>query len=144
MNPATLRIASSVAAATIAFVPLAAAAQPAETIAGTIASVQNTNHVFLNDDRGYVDDVTIRTSADVAANGVRLVPGERVRITGNADRGTFVANSITSLVPSYASAEAPYATAAYYPAPVYPAPVFYPARYYPAFPVSVGLFFHVR
>ncbi len=150
MNTATARLASLVAAATLAVVPLAAPAQPvnspAETIDGTIRSVQNANHISLNDDRGFIDDVTIRTNAGVAPSGLRLVPGQRVRLTGSADRGTFVAENVTSLAPSYASAEAAaaYTIPAYYPAPFYPAPLIYPAPVYRPFPVSIGLFFRFR
>jgi hypothetical protein len=54
--------------------PLATSAQTTdvargETITGTIASVQNVNHLFVADDRGYTDDVTLRPGASVFSNG---------------------------------------------------------------------------
>jgi hypothetical protein len=152
LNP---RIALSVVAATLCMSPLAVFAQSGETINGTVKSVQGANHLYLYDDRGYVDDVSIRSNTRVALNGPQLLPGERIRISGAADGSTFLANSITAIGPAYATTgpAASYATPAYVsPTVVYAAPVYYPPVYYapaypvyrPAFPVSIGLFFHFR
>ena len=124
--------------------PLAAGAQTpsyatrAETIHGTISSVQSVSHIIVADDRGYTDDVTLRRGAEVSANGVRLEPGERVTISGSASGPTFLAARIATHGQSYASdAYAPQTTAyavpvpAYYPVPVYyPAPVYYSPSIY--------------
>jgi hypothetical protein len=160
--------------------PVAAVAQGAdddaaqtETIHGTISSIQNLNHLFVADDRGFTDDVTIRSGAEVPSTGAGLEPGRRVTIVGTASGKTFLASSISTASEGYATASSappaaqsqpsssaaqpypeavPYPAPAYYPA-YYPYPVYYPApvyygpayyRYRPYFPVSVGLFFHFR
>jgi hypothetical protein len=126
----------STLAVAVGALPVAAAAQTpsyatrTETIRGTIASVESLNHLLVADDRGYTDDVTLRLGAAVASGGVRLVPGERVAITGAAHGATFLATRIaTSGSSDYGSADSAVTTAAvpaYYPAPVYyAAPVYY-------------------
>ena len=119
------------------FAPLTASAQGpsyatrTETITGTIASVQNVNHLFVADDRGYTDDVTLRAGAAVFSNGVRLEPGARVTIKGSAAGPTFLATRIATSGPSDRAVDPPAATA--YPVPVpdyYPAPLYYPAPVY--------------
>jgi hypothetical protein len=127
--------------------PAAAEAQApsyaaAETIHGTISAVRDLTHLVVDDDRGFIDNVTLRSSA-IVPGGVRLEPGQRVTIDGAASGPTFLATQIATSGRSadYAAVDAP----RYYPAPVayYPAPVFYPAPYYYRAP-SIGLFFHFR
>jgi hypothetical protein len=118
-------------------------AAPGETIHGTIASVQSLNHLFVDDDRGYTDDVTLKAGAAIRSDGVRLEPGQRVTIHGSAAGSTFLATRIATDGRSYqADGSSPAVTAysvpvpAYYPAPVYyPQPVYYPTYY------SASLFF---
>jgi len=118
--------------------PLAASAQTpsyatrGETIHGTIASVASLTHIFVADDRGFTDDVTLRRGAEVSANGVRLEPGERVTISGSAAGRTFLATRITTHGQSYANdTYAPQTTAYAVPVPAnYPTPVYYPAPVY--------------
>jgi hypothetical protein len=132
--------------------PLAASAQApsyaarAETITGTIASVQNVNHIFVDDDRGYTDDVTLRSGASVFSNGVRLEPGERVTIQGSAAGPTFLASRISTdgrtaaAAQTYVAAPVAYPVPAYYPAPVYYP--YYPGPYYGyAYGLSIGIGF---
>jgi hypothetical protein len=136
--------AASLLCAAAAAAPLTAGAQApsyatrGETIHGTIAAVQNVNHLFVADDRGYTDDVTLRTRAAILSNGVRLEPGQRVTIEGSAAGPTFLATRITTEGRSYASDSTTYSTAYAVPVPVYyPAPVYYqPPVYY-----STSLFF---
>jgi hypothetical protein len=147
-------------AAGLAVIPLAAPAQTpsyathGETIRGTIVSVSNVNHIYVADDRGFTDDVTLRSGAAVFSNGVRLQPGERVTIVGSNGGQTFLASRIaTNGRSDYGSSEeytAPAATA-YYPVaavPVYyPAPVYYPGPYYGygyGYGISIGIGFGYR
>ena len=150
MHTNVSRILVAAAGAALVAAPLAAYAQPSyapspsyaarsETITGTISSVQNVNHLIVADDRGFTDDVTLRSDAQVLSYGARLEPGQRVTIVGSNGGRTFVADRISTHGPSYAAGYAP--VPAYYPAPVYYAPVY---AYRPYYPVSVGLFFHFR
>jgi hypothetical protein len=125
--------------------PLAASAQApsysvrGETITGTIASVENVNHIFVADDRGYTDDVTLRAGASILSNGVRLEPGQRVTITGSNGGKTFVATRIATTGRSSYSASTTVATyPVYYPA-YYAQPVYY--AYNPFFYSYYGSFY---
>lgn len=131
-------------------IPLAASAQTpsyatGETIRGTISSVDTINHIFVADDRGYTDDVTLRPGAKVLSGGARLEPGVRVTIVGSNGGRTFVASQITTQGrPSYGDGSAATAYAVPVPVPAYyPAPVYYPAYYpyYSTFSVGFGFGF---
>ncbi len=154
------RILTCSLAAGLAAVPLASRAQTpsyathAETIRGTIVSVPHLNHIYVADDRGFTDDVTLRSGADVFSNGVPLQAGERVTIVGSNGGQTFLASRIaTDGRADYgysAQYTAPAATA-YYPVaavPVYyPAPVYYPVPYYGygyGYGISIGIGFGYR
>jgi hypothetical protein len=121
--------------------PLAAGAQApsyatkGETIHGTIESVQNVNHLFVEDDRGYTDDVTLRAGASVVSSGVHLEPGQRVTIQGSAAGNTFLAARISTNGRSYSSEADPPQFAYSYPVAV---PVYYPAPVYYASPAYYG------
>ncbi len=134
--------------------PAAANAQPSyaargETITGTIASVRDANRLYVSDDRGYTDDVTLTESTAVLSNGALVEPGARDhrRVSG---RPTFSATRISTAGDSSRvrqPAALPYAPPVYNAAPAYyPVPVYYPAPYYyggfygyrPYFPVSIG------
>ena len=136
MIAANAKLAAAVMLAAVCAAPGTAGAQApsyatrTETITGSIASVQNVNHLFVSDDRGFTDDVTLRSGASVAG-GVRLEPGVRVTIDGSAAGHTFLATRIATHGRSYAAeSAAPYTYSYAQPYPV-PVPVYYPA-YYPA------------
>ena len=149
MTHSRARLAAAALLAAGSWLPVAVGAQtpsyaaPGETIHGTIASVQSLNHLFVDDDRGYTDDVTLKAGAAIRSGGVRLEPGQRVTIHGSAAGSTFLATRIATDGRSYqADGSSPAVTAysvpvpAYYPAPVYyPQPVYYPTYY------SASLFF---
>jgi hypothetical protein len=136
-----IRLAAPLVAASMLFPQAASAQEPSyathgETIHGTIASVQNVNHLFVEDDRGYTDDVTLRAGATVYSSGLRLEPGTRVTIVGSAAGPTFLATRISTQGRSYQSADI--ATVAV-PEPVpIPYPVYYPSYYPASYPYGYG------
>jgi len=65
-----------------------------ESIHGTIAAVIDKYHLTLNDDRGFVDHVTLRASTTINPPGLTLQNGEPVMINGHADGHEFVAEEI--------------------------------------------------
>jgi hypothetical protein len=163
MNLKRVGIAALPVLAAVALQPLAASAQTptyaahGETIHGTIAAVDNVNHLFVADDRGFTDDVTLRSGASIFSSGARLEPGVRVTIVGAAAGPTFLASRIaTEGRPGYWSAQredvadAPYPivepeyypAAAYYPAPYYPGYYGYGYGYGSAFSIGIGFGFH--
>jgi hypothetical protein len=104
-------------------------ARPVTTITGTIDDLPATYRLMLRDDRGYLDDVTLRKGTVIAPTGTRLRVGMRVKIHGHADGKTFDADEIdvsgndsayTSESPSlpYGDSSAPYT----YSAPSYSTP----------------------
>jgi hypothetical protein len=142
-------IASVMALAAVCATPLAAQAQSpsyaarGETISGTIASVQSVNHIFVADDRGFTDDVTLRPGAVVFSGGVRLEPGVRVTIAGAAAGPTFLAARVSASADSVAASTAyPVPVPVYYPEPAYyPAPVYYGYGYGYGFGFGFGAFY---
>ncbi len=107
-----------------------------ETITGTILSVDGDTHLSVRDDRGFVDNVSLRNGTVINPTGLRLAPGQSVTIHGRTEGKSFAASEI----------DTPYHTgsaAFVYPAPAYVAyPYPYPAyAYVPGPSYRVGLFF---
>jgi len=66
----------------------------AETLRGVINSIEGKHRLTLRDNRGSVDSVTLHRSAIINPTGLQLKPGTRVTIAGQADGGTYDANTI--------------------------------------------------
>jgi hypothetical protein len=65
-----------------------------ETIHGVIQAVLGPYRILVRDDRGFVDDVTLRHGTVINPRGVRLAVGMTVTISGFASGSTFSANEI--------------------------------------------------
>ncbi|MGC2128673.1 MAG: hypothetical protein WA629_01130 [Candidatus Aquilonibacter sp.] len=129
-------------AASIAFLSLPAvglAQQPMpsyavtklETIKGTISSFNGATTMYVNDVRGYIDDVTLHQGTIINPTGIRLQPGYPVTITGRPSGSTFLADQI----------DTPYRIVYGYGYPAYYGYGYgygYPYYPYPAFGLSVG------
>lgn len=105
---------------------------PAEVIHGTIASINGTWNISVNDDRGYVDNVGLHQGTVINPTGLTLEPGMQVTIDGYADGDLFEAQVI----------DTPYQYGGPPPAPVYYGPGWwYPGFAYgygPAFSLTIG------
>jgi hypothetical protein len=97
-----------------------------ETIHGRVASVVDKYKLTVDDERGFVDDVTLHDGTVINPTGVTLEPGQPVTIVGHADGRTFAANEID--VPPGDTADYGYDDG--YAAP-YPYPPAYPYWYGP-------------
>lgn len=65
-----------------------------ETVHGRIETIVDKYHLTLNDDRGFVDDITLRDGTVINPTGLSLAPGEPVTIYGHAEGHTFAASQI--------------------------------------------------
>ncbi len=83
----------------------------AETIHGTIASVIDAYHITVNDDRGFLDNVTLQRGTVIEPRGLRLEPGMVVTISGTNAGSSFVAMDIEA--PGEFAAAQSYAADAY-------------------------------
>jgi hypothetical protein len=100
-----------------------------ETIKGTISRFDGQWTMYVRDDRGYVDNVSLHQGTVINPTGVRLSPGFRVTVIGHNAGSTFVADEIDTPYRSYG-----------YAYPYYPYPYYGPYAYpYP--PVAVGIGF---
>ena len=142
MNLMRKTLLSIAATATLAcsLAPLAASAQTPsyarpgdETIRGTVASINGKYNISVHDERGYIDDVTLRDGTIINPTGLTLAPGQSVTIAGVARGSTFLANEIDTPYTSYAAYGYPY--------PVYP---YYGYGYGPAVRVGIGFGFRGR
>lgn len=95
-----------------------------ETIKGTISNFDGQWTMYVRDDRGYIDRVSLHQGTIINPTGIRLSPGFRVTIAGHTAGSTFVADEI----------DTPYQTYGY----AYP--YYYPYGYYP-YPYAVRLGF---
>jgi hypothetical protein len=116
----TLAIAAPAAAQT----PPSYALQPQSRIEGRIASIPGKYTIEVNDNNGYVDNVSLHDGTIINPTGIRLAPGFPVTIYGEANGSTFVANEI----------DTPYRYVAYYGAPYY-------WGAYPSYGLSLGFGF---
>ncbi len=95
-----------------------------ETIKGTIVAVNGKYNLSVRDERGYIDNVTLRDGTIINPRGLTLAPGQSVTIAGTNAGSTFVADQIDTPYHSYGSAWDAYPYGPYpyvvYPYPVYP------------------------
>jgi hypothetical protein len=116
-----------------------------ESIQGTISGFNGAHTVFVRDDRGYVDNITLRDGTVINPTGLRLATGQRVTVYGFTQGNTFVANQIDTPYSKYPAAYAYGPPPAYYAYPGYygyPYPYYGPYYYGPS--VRVGLYFGAR
>lgn len=100
------------AAAVLALPALALAQVPSygtpvasqETIKGTLTGFDGQYIVYMRDERGYDDHITLRQGTVINPTGIRLVEGMRVTIYGRANGPTFEANRIDVSPPDYSNA----------------------------------------
>jgi hypothetical protein len=101
-----------------------------EVIHGTVTGFDGAYTVYMRDDRGYNDSVTMHQGTIINPTGIRLVEGMRVSIWGYADGPTFDAYQIE------VAGGGPYYAGYYgYPYPYYG----YAYPYYPAVSIGIGL-----
>jgi hypothetical protein len=148
MSKTTLRSLLAVAVLASTALPASARAQGGtlpsyatreDRIQGTISGFNGPYTVYVRDDRGYVDNVTLRSGTVINPTGLRLEVGQRVTILGFAQGKTFVANEI----------DAPYARWPVYgyvlPPPYWYGPVYpYYGPYYYGPWIRVGVIFGPR
>lgn len=146
-----LRLAPLATAAALSLLPLAALAQPSipsdvtreEVIKGTISGFNGAYTVYVRDNRGNVENVTLRQGTIINPTGVRLSEGQRVTVIGFAHGNTLVANQIDTPYgispPPYYGPPPPYPYPYYggYYGYGYPAPAYYP--YGPFFSLGIGI-----
>jgi hypothetical protein len=96
----------------------------AQLIRGRIQSIDETFHMTVLDERGFVDSVQLHAGTIINPTGLTLAPGMNVTITGNGSGSSFDAFEI----------DAQYAYAGSYPAPVY----YGPGWWYPGFGYGYG------
>jgi hypothetical protein len=121
---------------------------PNETIKGTIVSWTSDETLWLSDDRGYNDAVSVGEQTAIAPGRSALVPGARVTIRGYNGGRWFDALQInvTGAGTAVAPAQAPPAASqlasdpppAYAPYPAYPYAYGYPYAYAYAYPYAYG------
>ncbi len=129
----------ALAAAQTGALPSYAVPAPSDqAISGVVAGFDGKYGLTVRDDRGYLDNVTLRDGTIINPTGVRLIEGMSVTIHGQPSGRTFLANQIDtpyvmSPPPSYVS---PYAYAPAY----YPIPAYYGAAWAPWYGPSVSFF----
>jgi hypothetical protein len=72
-----------------------------ESIKGTLTGFDGQYIVYMRDDRGYDDHITLHQGTEINPTGIRLVEGMRVTIWGRANGPTFEANRIDVSPPNY-------------------------------------------
>jgi hypothetical protein len=109
-----------------------------EVVRGTVTGFNGSYIVYMRDDRGYNDNVTMHQGTIINPTGIRLVEGMRVSIWGYADGPTFDAYQIEVAGggPYYAGYGNPYNGYGYgYGGYGYG----YGYPYYPAVGIGIGL-----
>jgi hypothetical protein len=132
---AALALAAGPAAAQSGDLPSYATGE--ERISGRIASVDDKYHLQIRDDRGYIDNVTLRDGTIINPTGLRLAAGQSVTVLGHNGGKSFLANEIDT---PYAKTGFAYAYPAYaYPVYAVPAYGYYPYGYrvYPSFSLGI-------
>lgn len=114
LNFSTPKVVAALTAAAVLSVPALALAQPngeQETqppsyaqpaqqyanhpgITGTISGFDGQWVVYMHDDKGYTDHITLHQGTIINPTGIRLNEGMKVTVYGNADGPTFQANRI--------------------------------------------------
>jgi hypothetical protein len=79
-----------------------------ETIHGRIQSIESPYHITVLDDRGFVDDVVLRTGTVIVPRGLRLAVGMTVTIYGYNAGSSFAATEIDAPYESETSTSAQY------------------------------------
>jgi hypothetical protein len=72
-----------------------------ESIKGTLTGFDGQYIVYMRDERGYDDHITLHQGTEINPTGIRLVEGMRVTIWGHTDGPTFQANRIDVSPPDY-------------------------------------------
>jgi len=123
---------------------------PNETIKGTILSWTSDETLWLSDEKGYTDAVSVGEQTAIAPGRGALVPGARVTIRGyNGGRwfdalqinvtGTGSAAAAAAAPPGPpATSQAPSDPPAYAPYPAYPYAYGYPYAYAYPYPYAYG------
>ena len=100
------RVLPGLLALSIAALPVSAPAQSgpaAETITGTVSTVNDADTIDVNDARGFVDSVRLQQDTVIFPSGSRIEPGMAITIVG-VNRGKFfAANQITISNPAGAA-----------------------------------------
>ena len=106
-----------------------------EVVHGRVSSLDGTDGLQVNDERGFIDNVRLRQGTVINPTGIRLAPGMQVTIHGVNRGSVFAADVVDTPYQSYGAVPVyPYEPYAY---PVYPYPVY--AYSYPA--LSFGFHF---
>lgn len=63
-------------------------------IKGTISGFDGQWIVYMHDDKGYTDHITLHQGTTINPTGIKLLEGMRVTIYGNADGPTYQANRV--------------------------------------------------
>jgi hypothetical protein len=113
-----LRSLATVASLGVLLVPLAArasddvpsyATKTGPSIHGTVTGFGGKYTMYVRDDRGYIDNVTLHQGTVINPTGIQLQPGFRVTIYGEANDNTFAANEIDTPYRFVPVAVTPYA-----------------------------------
>lgn len=113
-----------VAASAQAYPPYAEGSSGSETIQGTIASINSTFNMTVDDSRGFADNVELHQGTVINPTGLTLEPGMNVTISGYSDGDQFDAMVI----------DTPYEYSGAPPIPVY----YGPGWWYPGFAYGYG------
>ena len=74
--------------------PPPAPAYGRQNASGTVSGFDGQWVVYMHDDKGYTDHVTLHQGTIINPTGIKLLEGMRVTIYGNADGPTFQANRV--------------------------------------------------
>lgn len=115
-----------------------------EYITGTLTGFNGSYVVYMRDDKGYDDNITMHDGTVINPTGIKLVEGMRVAIWGNANGSTFNANTIQVVGQADYAGGAGY-NGGYYPGGYYPNGYGYGYGYggygypYYGYPYGVGI-----
>jgi hypothetical protein len=74
-----------------------------ETIKGTLSGFDGQWIVYMRDDRGYTDHVTLHQGTIINPTGIKLLEGMKVTMYGYANGSTFEANRVDVAYSPYSS-----------------------------------------
>ena len=113
---AAFAVCGTVPIAGLAQAPLPSYSRPAtasETVHGRIASIEGAYRITVQDDRGYVDAIALRSGTVINPRGVRLAIGMTVTVTGINSGRTLMADVIDAAVDADSFSAGAYADGAY-------------------------------